>query len=96
LTSRDQDRRGKILSVIRVSSGNFLEMYDFFVFGYYAPAIGRVVFPLRSAFASLIQATQNKAMPGVWLAFAAACGLGATIAAGRGRAVGAANATARR
>jgi len=30
------DRKSKIWSVIRVSSGNFLEMYDFMVFGYYA------------------------------------------------------------
>ena len=32
---------GSGCSVIRVSSGNFLEMYDFFVFGYYASAIGK-------------------------------------------------------
>jgi MHS family citrate/tricarballylate:H+ symporter-like MFS transporter len=48
------DRREKILSVVRVSSGNFLEMYDFFVFGYYAPSIGRVFFPVGSAFASVV------------------------------------------
>ena len=28
--------RSKIWPVIRVASGNFLEMYDFMVFGYYA------------------------------------------------------------
>ena len=28
----------------RVSLGNFLEMYDFMVFGYYAAAIGRAFF----------------------------------------------------
>ena len=33
------DRRSRIWSVIRVSSGNFLEMYDFMVFGYYASSI---------------------------------------------------------
>src|SRR5262245_6536247 len=38
-------RREKIWAVVRVASGNFLEMYDFFVFGYYAAAIGRVFFP---------------------------------------------------
>jgi len=32
-------------SVFRVSSGNFLEMYDFMVFGYYAEAIGGAFFP---------------------------------------------------
>ena len=49
------ERREKIKAVIRVSSGNFLEMYDFFVFGYYASAIGRAFFPSTSEFASLMQ-----------------------------------------
>jgi len=40
--------------VVRVSCGNFLEMYDFMVFGYYAAAIGRAFFPSRSPFASLM------------------------------------------
>src|SRR4051812_31063863 len=50
------DRAGKIASVIRVSSGNFLEMYDFFVFGYFASAIGRAFFPSGSEFAQLMLA----------------------------------------
>jgi len=49
-----QDRREKIRAVFRVSSGNFLEMYDFQVFGYYAAAIGRAFFPKTSEFASLM------------------------------------------
>src|ERR1700751_5433331 len=49
-------RREKIWSVIRVASGNFLEMYDFFVFGYYASAIGRAFFPSGSEFAQLMLA----------------------------------------
>jgi metabolite-proton symporter len=40
--------------VIRVSVGNFLEMYDFMVFGYYAAAIGRTFFPKQSEYASLM------------------------------------------
>src|ERR1700742_656215 len=40
--------------VLRVCSGNFLEMYDFMVFGYYAPAIGRTFFPAGNAFRSLM------------------------------------------
>lgn len=48
------DRAGKIATVVRVSSGNFLEMFDFFVFGYYAAAIGRTFFPTTSEFASLM------------------------------------------
>src|ERR1700757_2164902 len=47
-------QRSKIWSVVRVSSGNFLEMYDFMVFGYYASAIGRAFFPSGSAFVSLM------------------------------------------
>jgi MHS family citrate/tricarballylate:H+ symporter-like MFS transporter len=50
------DRAAKIWSVVRVSSGNFLEMYDFFVFGYYASAIGKTFFPTGSPFAQLMAA----------------------------------------
>jgi MFS family permease len=39
------DKKSKVWAVIRVASGNFLEMYDFMVFGYYAAAIGKVFFP---------------------------------------------------
>ena len=48
------DRCAKIWSVVRVSSGNFLEMYDFMVFGYYASAIGQAFFPAGNAFLSLM------------------------------------------
>jgi MFS family permease len=48
------ERKSKIWSVVRVSSGNFLEMYDFMVFGYYAAAIGKAFFPSSSPFASLM------------------------------------------
>src|SRR5579884_2156147 len=49
-------RRAQVLAVVRVASGNFLEMYDFMVFGYYASDIARVFFPAASAFASLMLA----------------------------------------
>jgi MFS family permease len=48
------DRKAKIWAVVRVSSGNFLEMYDFMVFGYYAAAIGHVFFPSGNPFVSLM------------------------------------------
>src|ERR1700760_1736129 len=48
------ERRQLIWSVVRVSSGNFLEMYDFFVFCYYASAIGKTFFPSGSEFAQLM------------------------------------------
>ena len=44
----------KVWAVVRVASGNFLEMYDFMVFGYYASAIGRAFFPSKDPFASLM------------------------------------------
>jgi MFS family permease len=47
-------RSEKIKNVIRVSSGNFLEMYDFIVFGYYAAPIGRTFFPGHNPYASLM------------------------------------------
>jgi MFS family permease len=48
------DRHAKVWSVVRVSSGNFLEMYDFMVFGYYASAIGNAFFPSGIPFVSLM------------------------------------------
>jgi metabolite-proton symporter len=41
-------------SIVRVASGNFLEMYDFMVFGYYAAAIGHAFFPSGNPFVSLM------------------------------------------
>src|SRR5438552_1740514 len=47
-------KNSKIGAVVRVSLGNFLEMYDFMVFGYYAAAIGRAFFPTQNEYASLM------------------------------------------
>ena len=44
-TMTPEMRRKKIGDVFRVSAGNFLEQYDFFVYGYYASYIARVFFP---------------------------------------------------
>ena len=49
-----QERREKIGAVLRVAAGNFLEQYDFFVYGYYAAYIGRTFFPANSPVASLM------------------------------------------
>jgi metabolite-proton symporter len=48
------DRRGKFKAVCRVSCGNFLEMYDFMVYGYYATAIAKAFFPTGNEFSSLM------------------------------------------
>jgi MFS family permease len=47
-------RTKQIARVIQVSSGNFLEMYDFMVFGYYAGAIAEAFFPGNDHFTSLM------------------------------------------
>jgi len=44
----------KIGAVLRVTSGNFLEQFDFFLFGFYATYISKVFFPAQSEFASLM------------------------------------------
>jgi MFS family permease len=49
-----RSRRDSVKAIIRVVSGNFLEMYDFMVYGYYAPAIAKAYFPAHSAYASLL------------------------------------------
>ncbi len=46
--------KSRAMAVVRVASGNFLEMYDFMVFGYYAAGIGRAFFPAQSEYASLM------------------------------------------
>ncbi len=43
-------------AIARVAAGNFLEMYDFMVFGYYAKAIAGAFFPSRGGGASLMLA----------------------------------------
>jgi MHS family citrate/tricarballylate:H+ symporter-like MFS transporter len=41
-------------AVFRVTSGNFLEQFDFFLFGFYATQIASAFFPASSEFASLM------------------------------------------
>ncbi|WP_321839275.1 MFS transporter [Paraburkholderia bannensis] len=47
-------RSSKFAAVVRVTSGNFLEQFDFFLFGFYATYISRIFFPAGSEFASLM------------------------------------------
>ncbi len=44
----------KARAIFRVVSGNFLEMFDFMVYGYYATAIAATFFPAGNAFLSLM------------------------------------------
>jgi MHS family citrate/tricarballylate:H+ symporter-like MFS transporter len=41
-------------AVLRVTSGNFIEQFDFFLFGFYATSISKIFFPSTSEFASLM------------------------------------------
>lgn len=50
------ERPSKIGTVFRVTSGNFLEMFDFFLFGLYASNISSTFFPLQDKTASLMAA----------------------------------------
>src|ERR1700720_1564787 len=46
--------QSKVATVLRVTSGNFLEMFDFFLFGFYASYIAKAFFPVGNEFASLL------------------------------------------
>src|SRR5258708_39533792 len=50
------ERKTRIGAVVRVASGNFLEMYDFMAYGYYANAIAAAFFPGKDPVASLMAA----------------------------------------
>ena len=51
---QDRESRSNVATVLRVTSGNFLEMFDFFLFGFYATYISKAFFPAGSDFASLM------------------------------------------
>ena len=55
MRSRSPETRLSALDVVRIASGNFLEMYDFMVFGYFAVAIGAAYFPSGDAFSTLLK-----------------------------------------
>jgi MHS family citrate/tricarballylate:H+ symporter-like MFS transporter len=54
MNTNTQSRQSKFSTVIKVTSGNFIEMYDFFLFGFYANYISKAFFPSDSEYASLM------------------------------------------
>ena len=54
LSSPAKKPQSSARTIFNVTSGNFLEMYDFMVFGYYATAIAKTFFPGDNPFASLM------------------------------------------
>ena len=53
-TTAPRSRKESYKAIVRVVSGNFLEMYDFMVYGYYASAIARTYFPSHNPVTSLL------------------------------------------
>lgn len=54
MTAATASGRSRAGAIFRVTSGNFLEQFDFFLFGFYATQIAAVFFPASSEFASLM------------------------------------------
>jgi len=48
------ETRATLGAVVRVASGNFLEMYDLMVYAYYASYLASAIFPSSNHFASLM------------------------------------------
>jgi MFS transporter, MHS family, citrate/tricarballylate:H+ symporter len=53
-SSEHSQQSSKIATVFRVTSGNFLEMFDFFLFGFYASHIANAFFPTGNELSSLL------------------------------------------
>ncbi len=47
-------RNGRMMTIVRVTSGHFLEMFDFILFGFYATSIGQAFFPTSSEYGTLL------------------------------------------
>ncbi|WDY60445.1 MFS transporter [Pseudomonas sp. PSKL.D1] len=54
MTAANPTGRSRAGAIFRVTSGNFLEQFDFFLFGFYATHIAAAFFPASSEFASLM------------------------------------------
>src|ERR1700751_3502100 len=46
--------KSRIGAILRATSGNFLEQFDFFLFGFYAPIIAKAFFPSENETAALL------------------------------------------
>jgi MHS family citrate/tricarballylate:H+ symporter-like MFS transporter len=52
-TSQPPQIKSRIGAILRATSGNFLEQFDFFLFGFYATAIAKAFFPSENETAAL-------------------------------------------
>jgi MHS family citrate/tricarballylate:H+ symporter-like MFS transporter len=55
-TSETPQIKSRISAILRATSGNFLEQFDFFLFGFYASAIAKAFFPSENETAALLNA----------------------------------------
>src|SRR6266478_8722527 len=53
-TSKPPQIKSRLGAILRSTSGNFLEQFDFFLFGFYAPYIARAFFPSENETAALL------------------------------------------
>jgi MHS family citrate/tricarballylate:H+ symporter-like MFS transporter len=53
-TSQPPQIKSRIGAILRATSGNFLEQFDFFLFGFYAQAIAKAFFPSHDDTAALL------------------------------------------
>jgi MHS family citrate/tricarballylate:H+ symporter-like MFS transporter len=53
-TSPSPQLKSRIGAILRSTSGNFLEQFDFFLFGFYAPVIAKAFFPSEDETAGLL------------------------------------------
>src|ERR1700688_5009984 len=53
-TSQPPQIKSRLGAILRATSGNFLEQFDFFLFGFYAPLIAKAFFPSHDETAALL------------------------------------------
>jgi MHS family citrate/tricarballylate:H+ symporter-like MFS transporter len=56
ITSQPPQIKSRIGAILRATSGNFLEQFDFFLFGFYASSIAKAFFPAQNETAALLNA----------------------------------------
>jgi MHS family citrate/tricarballylate:H+ symporter-like MFS transporter len=54
MASPTTSKLSNLMTVLRVTSGNFLEMFDFFLYGFYATYISKTFFPAGNEYVSLM------------------------------------------
>ena len=46
--------KSRLAAILRATSGNFLEQFDFFLFGFYAAPISKAFFPTGNEYTELM------------------------------------------